>query len=1055
MRHRHLGCRPSVRSLRALLVSSSVFGLAGCLETAPSSSGPEVAINVAPLQLPGVTEASYTITVEAAGQVVWTRTNVLSSDYGDGEGALTYVGPCDASVPLNRVTIVLDSLTAGTTDLAGTFQNPTPVFRDFECLENQDTFVEFNLTIMREANQGFFDIAVTFDDIFCSAKLDCLDADDAPLELLFDGAERAQTVVMAFACTAGLNESTTLYLSDVAIRCAGDAEAYSIDPTAGVGNLTLVDPPPMIFGAAVYRGREDFADMDKCYWNTAVGLDIDNLGASCTLTATGTASGTPFTDNTSPAWTRWPVVTWTGPLTDIEGDLICGRHALNGGDGVVATTYTAFGPAGRTFARGCDCATGSCEGVIVADPECGNGIVEGTEQCDGDANCDNTCACMNGYPATAGVCGHCGDGQLQSPNEQCDSADANCMSCQCDNGYPPDGVGGCGFCGDQLVQSIAGEQCDGAFPNCMDCACQGGYEPNAVGGCGFCGDQLVQSIAGEQCDGQVPNCQSCLCIGGYEANAVGGCGFCGDLMVQSLAGEQCDGEGPNCQGCVCAGGYEPDASGGCGFCGDLLVQSMAGEQCDGAFPNCMDCSCQGGYEPDGAAGCGFCGDGFVQPEANEECDELSMDCVACTCSNGSTPNGAGCTPQVLCGNGMHDPGEQCDDMIGMGCMGCICDLGLVPDGTGGCMSGSFCGDLIHDPIEECDGGMNCGIDCTCQSGYMSDGFGNCGSCGDLNLNGPEECDGGANCGPSCTCEGGYMADGTGNCGSCGDMNLNGPEECDGGANCSPSCMCEGGYMADGTGNCGSCGDLNLNGPEECDGGANCGLSCMCENGYMADGTGNCGSCGDLVWNGPEECENGPNCGASCTCENGYTPDGFGNCGSCGDGMLNGTEECDASAFFPGYDNCDSTTCTCGYGYGPTGPGACGTCGDGMVNGPEQCDGGDGCAYCQCDQGWTYDGTGCVASEMHLDVYVRDSFGSPIGMVNVMVDAIPGPDTRSQTNDGSGYAGFDIPIGCWVFDVQGNNVNRVIANGIDLPFPYEVCFYGPGPYDVFLYADPAF
>jgi hypothetical protein len=918
-----------MRSLRPLLVSSSVLGLVGCLETAPSSTGPEVAINVAPLELPGVTEASYTITVEAAGEVVWTRTNVLSSDYGDGKGALSYVGPCDASVPLNRVTIELDSLKAGTLDLAGTFQNPTPVFRDFECLPDQDTFVEFNLTIMRQANQGFFDIAVTFDDIFCSAKLDCLDSDDGPLELLFDGDERAQTVVMAFACTAGLNESTTLYLSDVAIRCAGDAEAYSIDPTAGLGNLTLVDPPAMIFGAAVYRGREDFSDMDKCYWNTAVGLDVENLGASCTLSATGTASGTPFPDNTSPAWTRWPVVTWTGPLTDVEGNLVCGRHALNGGDGVVATTYTAFGPVGRTFARGCDCAIGSCEGVIVAEPECGNGIVEGTEQCDGDANCDLGCTCMNGYPATAGVCGRCGDGQLQSPIEQCDSADVNCMSCQCDNGYPPDGVGGCGFCGDLVVQSISGEQCDGAFPNC----------------------------------------QSCTCMGGYESDGDRGCGFCGDLEVQTMAGEECDGELPNCQSCTCMGGYESDGDRGCGFCGDLEVQTMAGEECDGAYPNCQSCTCMGGYEGNGVGGCGFCGDGMIQDMGGEECDDESTNCMGCLCSNGSTPNGAGCTPQMLCGNSMHDAGEQCDDMIGMGCMGCICNPGLVPDGTGGCMNDAFCGDGMQDPGEQCDDmiGMGC-TGCICDFGLIPDATGGCMSgsyCGDLMHDPNEECDGSFNCGQNCTCEGGYMADPSGNCGYCGDGTVNGTESCDSTMNCDPSCMCAGGYQADPSGNCGYCGDLTVNGSESCDGGVNCDPSCMCEGGYLANS--------------------------------------WGGCESCGDGMLNGTEECD---------------------------------------------GGFGCDFCQCQPGWTAQGfTDCLADEVHLDVYVQDSFDSPIAFVNVNASAVPGPDFRGQPVDEFGYAGYDLPFGCWVFDVEGYYLTAVNAGGFELQSPFEACFYDAGPYTV--------
>jgi hypothetical protein len=181
-------------SLRVLALASIPALGAACADTGSGPTGPEVAIAVAPLTLPGIDEACFAITVyngdpatladgdpDNDADVVWSNDDICSVQYGNGQGDITYVGPCDASTGDNYVELVLDSLWANGAELddeasPADFVNPCKDAGDcvqmVECLPNADSLVEFNLTVMRNAQQGFFDIVVNFEDIFCSAKLD-------------------------------------------------------------------------------------------------------------------------------------------------------------------------------------------------------------------------------------------------------------------------------------------------------------------------------------------------------------------------------------------------------------------------------------------------------------------------------------------------------------------------------------------------------------------------------------------------------------------------------------------------------------------------------------------------------------------------------------------------------------------------------------------------------------------------------------------------------------------------------------------------------------------
>ncbi len=237
-----------------LLALSSLSLLGACADEVAGPKGP-LQIAVAPLSYPGLADVCYGLTVYNGDpsvfgtDTVWSQTGVCSSQYGNTEGGdITYIGPCDADVDGNNfVELVLESVEVEggdilddqntTIDGDADFENPcpegAPCTLDFECVENADVFVEFNLTIMRDAEQGFFDVAVNFDDIFCSFKFDsCYDNGDGDdIELLFgdtsgevsivDGDGRDHTAVFAMACTAGpgVDIDTEILISNVILTC--------------------------------------------------------------------------------------------------------------------------------------------------------------------------------------------------------------------------------------------------------------------------------------------------------------------------------------------------------------------------------------------------------------------------------------------------------------------------------------------------------------------------------------------------------------------------------------------------------------------------------------------------------------------------------------------------------------------------------------------------------------------------------------------------------------------------------------------------------------------
>jgi len=358
----------------SFIVLSSALLACTSVEPAPHEPAPRgLSITVSPLELSDVIDACYAIGVaNDAGEPVWSADGICASQYGDLRGSVSYVGTCDASdndpsdnigteVAHNTVTVELEGLwdQDGLID-EDTWVNPCPVgdgcALTVNCVENSDVPVTFNLTISRSAMQGFFDVAVNFADVFCSAKLDTCRGDE-PMNLLFDAnGERAPTVVLALACTGGAGDATDthLYRQDIEIRC-GESLHASLDPSAGPGNAysdigdpqltTDPDVDDAVFQYAVYEGHESLAcgavSCNKNYWNVAIGLDVGVLSPGCRIVTVATASEGALDNGATPEATTYPVIAVDATLVDANGALLCQQLGLDETQ-AVHTAYTGL-----------------------------------------------------------------------------------------------------------------------------------------------------------------------------------------------------------------------------------------------------------------------------------------------------------------------------------------------------------------------------------------------------------------------------------------------------------------------------------------------------------------------------------------------------------------------------------------------------------------------------------------------------------------------------------------------------------------------------------------
>ena len=332
-----------------------------------------------------------------------------------------------------------------------------------------------------------------------------------------------------------------------------------------------------------------------------------------------------------------------------------------------------------------------------------------------------------------------------------------------------------------------------------------------------------------------------------------------------------------------------------------------------------------------------CGNGVVEPEEGEVCDHNG----APGCEGGCNED---CTaPASVCGNGIKECFEECDDGNTENCDGCS-EYCTEEPGTGGCGDGYRCGE------EECDDGNQdncdeCHNDCTdnrgCTDGHL------CGDeqCDDGNI---EDCD---ECHNDCTLNSG-----------CGDGHRCGDEACDDGNlencdDCSAQCRITG------------CGDGAICGDEVCDdgnvvGGDGCRSDCrgleVCGDGLpdpdageqCDDGnTEDCDDCHVDCTLNLNLCSDGHVCGDE-VCDDGNLEYGDGcrhDCMGveiCGDGVVDNLigEACDDG----NTEDCDACSADCMHEI--TG------CGDGVICGDEMCDDGN-----------NFDNDGCRADCMGIEI----------------------------------------------------------------------------------------
>lgn len=275
--------------------------------------------------------------------------------------------------------------------------------------------------------------------------------------------------------------------------------------------------------------------------------------------------------------------------------------------------------------------------------QCGNGTVDGDEQCDGDALADETCetqgfaggalACADGCTFDVTACTEgdmCGDGNIDA-GEDCDGNQLGVEDCE-SQGFDEGSLAcadDCTFdtsscvmysCGSDVIDPR--EVCDGTDLAGEDCISQGfvagdlacaddclGYDTSA---CitNICPNGVIEGP--EVCDGaNIPSsCEvqgfdggTLVCVDTCDAYDTSGCYVCGDGEVEEGV-EQCDG-GVGAETCIslgfeggvlgCSDGCSYDTS-GCFACGDGILNGM--ETCDGndfaSDTICVDAGFDGG-----------------------------------------------------------------------------------------------------------------------------------------------------------------------------------------------------------------------------------------------------------------------------------------------------------------------------------------------------------------------------------------------------------------------------------------------------------------------------
>jgi cysteine-rich repeat protein len=370
-------------------------------------------------------------------------------------------------------------------------------------------------------------------------------------------------------------------------------------------------------------------DGDACGGDDAECTNDHCADGFCCDTACGGACEACDQQNVEGSCT--PYMAGTDPETECAPD-VCGGgsscRCQNGNvDGSETDTDCGGGVCpdcqlGDSCLQNGDCVSGICTGNVCVQPGCGDGFVNGSEQCDGNgmgipgqtATCDDDCTLAS-----------CSDGNVNgAAGETCDDGDLQ---------------GGDGCSGACAVES--GWQCSGE-PSVCNTVCGNGIlsgseacdDGDLQGGDGCSATCTVES--GWQCSGQPSTCST----------------SCGDGIIAGA--EACD---------------DGDAQSGDG-CSSACIVEM-GWTCLGQ-PSSCNTTCGDGIP----AGAELCDDGN-QSNADDCPDGPLGSCAPATCSDGFLHNGgSGSETDIDCGGSCPDcvNGKTC--LTGADCQSGIC-AGLV------------------------------------------------------------------------------------------------------------------------------------------------------------------------------------------------------------------------------------------------------------------------------------------------------------------------------------------------------------------------------------------
>jgi hypothetical protein len=333
------------------------------------------------------------------------------------------------------------------------------------------------------------------------------------------------------------------------------------------------------------------------------------------------------------------------------------------------------------------CCPASCNATTDADcvARCGNGIVEGTEICDG--NCPTICPAvgcqlrvLQGSAQTCDVT--CVNGALQSAcinNDGCCPSGCNSLN---DNNCNP-------TCGNGVVES--GETCDPvANCNSIQTACinDANNVVTTSGSAAAC--TFVCTRAQRSCGPADTYCPTNVACG---PTTDADCPGCGNGRVESGLGETCDPPSvctTQQTACVSDANNVRTSSGSTAAC--TYKCTTVPRACGPA-----DGFCPTGCGPTMDVDCPGCGNGRI--EAGETCDvaPATPTCASITCDDGNsctidTRNGANGSCNVTCS---HANITTCS-MVSDGCCPGACNATNDSD------CGAVCGNGVREGAETCE-----------------------------------------------------------------------------------------------------------------------------------------------------------------------------------------------------------------------------------------------------------------------------------------------------------------------------------------------------------------